>query len=461
LCDQLRRDQPDHPQVLHLHGVLMLALGRLPEARASLIKALDRKPNDPLLVHDLTQVYTRESRYGDAHAAARRCLKAHPEHPVARATLAEIAFVTGEFEEAWRAAQAVADDAIPHAALAIAHAKVCRRFDRLQTGIDTLERALREPSQPRPIRKELLFRLAELLDAAGQYEPAWRAIDQARAMKREEGRFDLAEFERRLDRAKLAWTPEAFNALAQHGDDSELPIFILGMWRSGTTLVEQILATHPQLVGAGELFDIGRLVQILEPAGQTQALALLSSPTAVSEPLMRRGVRDYLATLRRIGPGATRVSDKMPINVLNQGLIRAMFPRARIVRCERDPRDMALSCYFNLPGDVAHYSDDPGTLLGFIRALDRFHDHFEHILGDADRRRTIQYEQLVRAQEAETRALIDFAGVPWDDRCLRFETNRRVARTASLDQVRRPLYATSVGRWHNYASFIGHAFDAN
>jgi tetratricopeptide (TPR) repeat protein len=455
LCDTLLRESPSHPQVRHLHGVLMLAVGRLKEARTSLNVALEKRPDDPLLLNDLGQVYVREERYEDARKLAERAIRAHPMHPIAQAMLGEIAFTTGDFEAGWRAVEPLEREDPPNLPVSIAYGKLCRRFGKLERGIDVLGRALGDERQPKAFRKTGLFVLGELLDAAGEYASAFEAITRGRELNRAEGRFDLGEFNRRVDLTRTAWTADVIRRASEHGDPSDLPVFVLGMWRSGTTLVEQIIATHPAAHGAGELFDLGTIAQRLE--GRVELVPLLTRVEALTSSALASGAREYLGTLRKRSANTARVTDKMPMNLLHMGLIGAMLPGARVIRCERDPRDVCLSCYFNLPGDRAHYSDDLATLGRFYRVCEELMDFWASVVAKPALK--VRYERVVHEAEEESRRLIDFIGLQWDPKCVRFHENKRVARTASLDQVRRPIYTSSIGRWRNYVNVIGPLLD--
>lgn len=465
LCEGLLKESPKHAQVRHLHGVIMLAVGRLQEARTSLNVALEKKPDDALILYDLAQVYLREERYDDARKAAERSLRANPSHPLAQAMAGEVAYTQGDFDAGWRAVSVIESGGLEawkgsSLPTAIAYGRLCKRFGKLEKGIEILEVSLRDEASPRLFRKSAFFVLGELLDAAGQYERAWAAIESGRALNRNEGRFDLADFERRVELVKRAWTRERVEAMrgnlvsgggGSKSNPSELAVFVLGMWRSGTTLVEQILSSHPLVHGAGELFELGVIAQRLE--GQAQTVPLVTRPEAIAASAISSGSREYLAALRKRSASALRVTDKMPMNFLHMGLIGAMLPGARVIRCERDPRDIAVSCFFNLPGDRAHYSDDLATFGRFWRMSEDLMEFWESLA--VVRQMRVRYETLVGDAEGESRRLVAFIGLNWDERCVRFFENKRVARTASLDQVRRPMYSSSIGRWKHYERFLG------
>jgi hypothetical protein len=179
----------------------------------------------------------------------------------------------------------------------------------------------------------------------------------------------------------------------------------------------------------------------------------LNRTGAITAPALERIAREYLAVLRRAAPAAERVTDKMPVNFLHLGLIALLFPGARVVHCIRDPRDTCLSCHFNLPGDNAHYSDDLATLGRFYRQYERLMAHWKAVLDMPIL--DVVYEDLVADIEGGSRRLVGFAGLDWDPACLAFHENARIARTASLDQVRKPVYTGSVGRWKRYEAHLG------
>jgi hypothetical protein len=230
------------------------------------------------------------------------------------------------------------------------------------------------------------------------------------------------------------------------------------MPRSGTTLVEQILASHPQVHGAGELTAletilIDQLGARLSPIDRARRLADLSAGD-----LAAMGGA-YISRIRALAPGALRVTDKMPANFRFAGLIRLMLPNARIIHCRRDPVDTCLSCYARKFSRGQPYAYDLRELGLYYRAYDALMAHWRRLL-PMDRLIEVRYEQVVGDLEGEARRMIAFLDLAWDDACLTFHRTRRPVRTASVNQVRQPLYRTSVARWRPYEKHLGPLLDA-
>jgi hypothetical protein len=225
------------------------------------------------------------------------------------------------------------------------------------------------------------------------------------------------------------------------------------MPRSGTTLVEQIIASHPQAYGAGELKKIRDLAREM---GVRRGVAG-DYPEVVAEidpETSRVLAAEYEAYLcRGVDPGVTRVADKMPSNFAHLGFIALLFPDARVVHCTRHPLDVGLSIYFQHFAHSHEYAHDLSDIGHFYRLYQRFMKHWNEVL--PLRIHHLRYEDLVTNPEGETRALIEFLGLPWNEGCLAFHKNERSVRTASAWQVRRPVYNRGVGRWRNYEKYLG------
>jgi tetratricopeptide (TPR) repeat protein len=311
----------------------------------------------------------------------------------------------------------------------------------------------RASGAPPEDRLELEFTLGKALMDVGDADGAFAHLNAGNRLKRAAMPYDVREDEaqfaaiaRVLDGARLA-------ASAGGGDPSDRPVFIVGMPRSGTTLVEQILASHPQVHGAGELpaleaILVDRLGYALSPIERVQRLAGLRMEdfAAMGSAYVRR-----LATL---APGAARVTDKMPSNFRWAGLIRLMLPNARIVHCRRDPVDTCLSCYARKFSRGQPFAYDLRDLGLYYRAYDALMAHWRALL-PPDRFIEVGYEAVVDDLESQARRLIAFCGLPWDDACLAFHQTRRPVRTASVNQVRRPLYRTSLARWTAFEAHLG------
>ena len=302
----------------------------------------------------------------------------------------------------------------------------------------------------------LHFTLAILLDKQGRYDEAFshyrRGNDLKRELFRQYGRaYDPEGHRRLIDLLIATFDRSFFDGVQSFGVDSELPVFIVGMPRSGTTLVQQILASHPQIFAAGEIRDLEQILSAPPQSG-----GIFSSYPVYMSSATRQAIRimseRYLERLGKLGGQAQRVVDKMPHNYLHLGSIFALFPRARIIHCRREAMDVCLSCYcqnFKWLNYASSLAD-----LGFhYREYERLMAHWRQVL--PLRMYEVQYEDLVARSEPVIRDLIAFCGLDWSASCLDFHRNPRAVRTASKLQVRRPVYASSVGRWQRYASHLG------
>jgi tetratricopeptide (TPR) repeat protein len=311
--------------------------------------------------------------------------------------------------------------------------------------IATMERLLRPPhSKPQPAEDRMLLHYA-IGKACMDIKDAPRAfahLNQGSRLKRATLTYDAEAAECGMVAVAKAFPATRFQDSDPIGEPSQVPIFIIGMPRSGTTLVEQILASHPQVHGGGEL---RHLEQALAEAGARSAAEAATLPAEQIAALGRRYLA--LAPLRR--PGALRATDKLPGNFLHAGLIHLALPNARIVHCRRHPVDTCLSCYATLFTTGHEYSYDLAELGAHYRGYAALMAHWRSVL-PAECLIEVDYETIVDDLETEARRLIAFCGLDWDDACLRFHATARTVRTASLHQVRQPLYRSSIGRWTSF-----------
>ena len=291
-------------------------------------------------------------------------------------------------------------------------------------------------------------RLAELYDAIDDPDTAMQHLRRANRMKG--AVFDVQHYAGLVDRLLKAFDRDAMSQAprATHGDDR--PVFIVGMPRSGTSLVEQILASHSRVFGAGELADMG-LLALSTASGQGEYPETVRSLTSDQ---VERLAGIYRRRLDSLAPEARRVTDKMWQNFEHIGLIELLFPRARIIHCLRDPVDTGWSCYqqsFGTAGPPFAY--DLANIGHYYCQYRRLMDHWQKV--SRLQMTEVVYEDMVHDLEAESRRLVDFLELDWEEQCLRFYENPRIVRTASHAQVKRPVYESSIGRSANYASYLG------
>ena len=310
-------------------------------------------------------------------------------------------------------------------------------------------RLLADPATGDADRALLGYALGKVEDARGHHADAlaaWTAANEAR--RRVAGPHDPARLPALRDRIIAASPPATPRPRAAAGTGMR-PVFIVGMPRSGTTLTEQILASHPQVHGCGELPHVALIARHLPQMAASDRPWQELARTAPAEVIAAARDR-YLAGARRHAPaGALRLVDKAPLNFFQLDLVARMFPEALVVWCRRDPRDVAVSIYaenFALEESFATDMAGIGQLIGVQNAI------MQHWLATSPLPiHTLRYEALVQDLEAEARKLVDFVGLPWDDACLDFHRNDRGVQTPSRWQVRQPAHTRSVGRWRHYA----------
>ena len=287
---------------------------------------------------------------------------------------------------------------------------------------------------------------------------AFAHFDAGNRAKRASFAYNAEANARWLQHIANVFTPALFERLQDVGAASDLPVFIVGMPRSGTTLIEQILSAHRDVTGAGEL---SALRHVADASGRFPdgLRALAAGPKDGAAIVLQRLGRHYLDRTTPLARGSARLIDKMPGNFVFAGLIPLILPGARIIHTRRNPVDTCLSCYTKLFAGDQPFAYEQTELGRFYRDYERLMAHWRHVL-PPERFIEVDYEAVVDDLEHEARRLIAFLGLPWDDACLHFHKDRRVVRTASANQVRQPIYNTSKGRWHAYAAHLGPLLDA-
>jgi tetratricopeptide (TPR) repeat protein len=426
-------------------GNALIDLRRLDEAEAAFRQALALEPEQPLAHLSLATALRLKRRAADAEASCETALTIDPNHAQALSLLGELRADRGRFPEAealfQQAIAADPDFSFPY--LSIATHRRMTANDRLW--LKGVEASL---AKPLPLANEisLHYALGKYCDDVGRYRDAFEQYVRANELaKRYGATFDAGKLTRRIDIIIRSFDAAFVRYPMIEASDSELPIFIVGMPRSGTSLAEQILASHPAVFGAGELtFWNGAFAAYRQAQIQNQSGADLIPGLA----------RDYLRRLAALSPGARRTVDKMPTNFMYAGLIHAAFPRARIIHMQRHPVDTCLSIYFQNFFNIGAYANDLEHLAQFYEEYLRVTAHWRAVL-PATALLEIPYEALIEDQEGWTRRMLDFVGLPWDAACLEFHRTDRVVITSSKWQVRQKIYASSAGRWRNYREFLG------
>jgi tetratricopeptide (TPR) repeat protein len=398
--------RPDHARALNNRGIALRDLGRHDEALANYERALASRPNDAESHNNMGAALKELGRLDEARDYFEKAIRLAPRTPLVYLSLAT-------------SKQFTADD--PHLAAMQALAG-----EMASLGADDAI--------------SLHFALGKALADVGRHEESFHHLLQGNALKRTRIAYDEAATLRMLERVRTVFTPALMRSKHGLGDPSETPVFILGMPRSGSTLVEQILASHPKVFGAGELDHFAAAVARRHPP-----VPFPEGIADVADDRLRRFGTDYLDATTRLAPGAARITDKTPLNFGFAGLIHLALPHARIVHTRRDPVDTCLSCFSTLFATGQPFTYDLGELGRYYRAYDVLMRHWRDVLPEGVMIE-VQYEDVVDDLEGQARRLVAHCGLDWDEACLDFHRTERTVRTASAVQVRQPIYRGSVAR---------------
>lgn len=453
---------PNHPAALTNLGAVYSDLGERDLAVECLRKALAAAPDSPQIKLDLANALSQFGQHGEAKALYGAIADGGP--PPKRLTailaLATIAERDGEFAtaaELYEQARRIRPDA-PAVVAGILKRQGKEAAEEL---VSKAEALAQKESTSLDAKAALQMALGVLYAGRKEFDRAFTAYREGNGLRRKVYQrrsitYDRRVREERIDAIIRTYDAEFFRTHGRAGSDANLPVFVVGMPRSGTTLSEQILASHSDVHGADELMDISMAATRLDPANYRSRGAKREGPLKIDAQTLRGEANRYLGTLRVLAPEAKRVVDKLPANFENLGLIAAMFPHGKIVHCQRDPRDIAWSCFtMNFLYPLV-WSLDLEDFAHYYAQYQRLMDHWRQVLPVPvlDRR----YEEAVADFEGASRRLVDFCGLEWQDACLEFYKTERSVRTASIKQVRQPVYTSSIGRWRDYEALAPEAF---
>ena len=444
------RFDPGHVNARFNLGYALRRLGE-PEAAADEFNRLvDRFPNDAGHWIGLGGALLEAARPRDALDALKRALVLSPDDPEVLTELGIAHVDAGEFEAARGCYRRVLAARPDDGRAWLNYSKTRRFADSDGTDVEEAERSaarLDAASAPGVEGGDLHFALGKMHDDLGDYDRAFEHFRRGNEILRRHTPHDPGAAERLVEEMEARYDASWFEGVRGAGDPSPRPVFIVGMPRSGTTLVEQILASHPAVHGAGELIRLPNIARrLLGLGGGGGGGGAGAWPPAKAD--LEAAARDYLEYIGARAGAALRVTDKLPENYHHLGLIASILPNARIVHVRRDAMDVCVSNYVVRFGQGHAWSFGFESLAAEYHAYERLMRHWRAVLPSP--MHEISYERLTESLEAQSRRLVGFCGLEWDPGCLEFHRTERAVHTASGWQVRQPVYRRSVGRWRNY-----------
>jgi tetratricopeptide (TPR) repeat protein len=400
-----------------------------------------------------------ENRNQEAEQVLRETLVVDPTNALAYELLGNLLSEFGRFDEA-RACFERAIAIAPMLAGSYYELVRCRPVTVNDDGLlQQMQTALATPGLEAGQRQRVHLAIGKAAEDSGDCGLAMQHFDAADTVRRSCASFDPTAFSNFIDRLIAYCTPELIARTSELGSSDATPVLIIGMPRSGTTLIEQIVSMHPEVAGGGELNFWNQRGAAWHRSGSLgngaagNETPFVSTENPVSE-FLAKAAADYLGVLHAIAPKAARVTDKMPFNFLWSGLIHMAFPRATIIHCRRAAIDTALSIHQTHFHPILAFPTGGAELVAYFRDYQRLIDHWRSVL-PADRFIEVDYEELTSAPEPAIRRMIAACGLAWDDACLRPESNPRTVKTPSKWQTRQPIYRTSVERWRRYEPWLG------
>ena len=456
-CEDILKLEPEEILPVHLSRVnALVEMGRIAEAEDILEPLLEEYPDNNQLKIAQANLLNEDNRYQEAEALLRELVAVYPGDAGLLSNLGQTLLWVGELDEAARCFEK-AGEINP---MALSQIVKTRKLPENPGSLDRMEKIADNKTLAREPRANMSFALAEIYDKQKEFEKACKYLAQANELTNRDLKYRPELFSNRVDANIKIFTQEFFASLPSIREPDRTPVFVVGMPRSGTTLTEQILCSHPAVYGAGELDLLPVLVRLM-PRVLKSSRPFPGCMRALTPELREEAARYYLFGLDQHDKEMPFVVDKMPHNFMNLGLIASTLSNAKIVHIQRDPRDNALSNLqqnFKAKDGGMGYAFSQENIGLQINDYHRMMAHWREVLPVPLFELT--YEELVSDQETMTRELLEFIGVDWDDSVRDFHKTERAVRTASVSQVRQPIYASSKQKWRNYERFLGPLLDA-
>jgi tetratricopeptide (TPR) repeat protein len=433
----------------------MQALENLNEAELAAIRAIQFDEENAKAHALLAGIHAEMSKPLQAEAGYDRALQIKPDSNDALLGLGHLCTENGQLERArdlFRQALALKPDNIAARIHLVQNDKVTQDDENFAA---LLAEENKMPDYSDNRRMSLHFALGKCYDDSKDYDRAFPHYLAGCKLKRARLQYDADAAVQQFEQLQAIFSKQTIDRLRGSGDPSAMPIFVLGMPRSGTTLTEQIIASHPDVFGAGELPDLLRIAHRKTHPDTTtfpDNLRYLDAAT------LSAWGKEYITGLAERAPQAKHITDKMPANFFAVPLIHMMLPNAKIIHVNRNPVDTCLSCFTRLFHRKQEHTYDLAELGRYYADYARLMDHWRAVL-PAGSFYDVQYENIVADQEGEARKLLAYCGLEWNDACLDFHKTKRQVRTASVVQVRQPIYTSSVQRWRKYEKFLGPLLD--
>ena len=445
---------PEYTNAYTNLGTTLMELSKCEEALSCYARALSYKPESPQALCNVGSAFHELGRLDESIACYLKALEFDPHFADAHGNLGGIYMQLGKLETA-EAYLNTALELVPKDARVLTTALVYLPYQENSPRFAQLEEAYAQRATlSTNVRISFCIAYGKAMENIGQYDRSFLAYEEGNRLHFNDNPFDEVAEVHAINHAVSLMTKEKFEQFAVPGfpvnaaQEKRIPVFIVGMQRSGSTLVEQILSSHPEVHGAGELMILGAL------AGKADRLIQQSSDAAATLLALRQLGNEYLDEVWKNGPQARYVIDKMPHNFYFVGLIHLMFPGAKIIHTIRDPIDTCFSGYALRFGAANEFTYDLETLGRYYVRYEKLMLHWRNAL-PRDRILEIHYEENVANPEQEARRMLTYLGLPWNPSCLDFHKNMRTVRTASVTQVRKPMYSTSVARWKHFEKHLG------
>jgi tetratricopeptide (TPR) repeat protein len=441
---------PEQPRIQFMVGICAWNVGRHDEAGAHLRESVRLQPDQPMAHHGLADWCVDGGDFSGALHHSARAQELAPNDPHFAVSRAAILEACGKRQEAWEQVQGLLKTPFRLPRLAALYARLAPGTGHEQVALDLIDQETRSATTTGGEHRMLRLAAAGLLDRVRHFDGAFAFANSAHAC--EPNPYNPGEFEQQVQRQIDYFTPAKLHDLPRSSLGSQRPVFIIGMPRSGTSLVEQILASHPEVYGAGELTTISDISNRL-CGSEWNADAYPQCLDALSVRTADKHASDYLRVLHELNQSARFVTDKMPTNFLDLGVISTLFPDAHVIHCTRNALDTCISCYLTHFAIGHLHARDLSHLGAYYRHYRRLMDHWTKKLNFPVLE--VRYEEVVSDVPNQARRMLDFLGLPWDDRCTAFHNTSRQVTTASRNQVNQPIYSTSVNRWRNYDKHLG------